>query len=553
LAGLAPRRQRFFQRFDSSPQAPHGCYLLICLVFCSQSRLFTRRLDQAKATELTGTEGAFAPFFSPDGQWVAFFAQGKLKKTPVQGGTAIPLCNAPLGAGGSWGTDGNIIATLSSYAPLSRIPEAGGAPTQVADLAPGDISYRWPQILPGGKAVLLTAITPSGTSDRANIAVMSLNDRRLKELQRGGVYGRYVPGGHLIYIHDGTLFAVPFDLGRLEISGTPVPVLQEVSYSGRYGYAQLDFSQSGTLLHRSGAGIDVVTVQWVDAAGGTRPILAKPDDYGTPRLSPDGNRLALSLGGDVWTYDTRRETMTRLTQLGSANFPVWTPDGRYIVFRSARGIHWTRSDGSAKPQTLTKSANLQFPTFFTPDGKRLAFSEMNREGAFNIWTVPVQSEGEGLRAGKPEPYLQTSFDARNSHLSPDGRWIAYSSEESGTTQVYVRAFPDKGNKWQISNGGGTIPIFSLSGRELFFRDPNNQVMVAAYTVQGDSFVAEKPRMWSVKTLADVGLLPSYDLAPDGKSIVALVPVESPEAQRARNHVIFLFNFFDELRRKAPVK
>jgi serine/threonine-protein kinase len=526
------------------------------LVYVSQRRLFTRRLDQTKAAELPGTEGAFAPFFSPDGQWIAFFTQGKLKKISVEGGAAITLCDAPNARGGSWGEDGNLIAQLTGTSALSRIPSTGGAPTPLTELAQGERTHRWPQILPGGKAVLFTAHTRIvGGFDEASIEVMSLGDRRQKTLQRGGTFGRYLPSGHLVYINRGTLFAVPFDLDTLAVRGTPSAVLEQVAYSVATGSAQLDFSQTGTLVYRNGrAGGGLVTVQWLDGAGKTQPLLEKPNIYERPRLSPDGQRLALAVaeGGnqDIWVYEWQRDAMTRLTFGGGLNSqPVWSPDGRYIVFQAMGGMSWTRADGGDKPQALTQSKNIQSPWSFTADGKRLAFQEVIGSGDV-LWTIPLESDGPGLRAGKPEVFLQTPFDQRFPTFSPDGRWLAYSSSESGMFQVYVRAFPDKGGKWQVSNSGGVYPVWSRNGRELFFRTEDGRMMVANYTVKGDLFVADKPQVWSEKRLANVGFTPNYDVAPDGKRIVALMPAETP-GEQAQNHVIFLENFFDELRRRVP--
>ena len=530
------------------------------LVYVSQGRLFTRRLDQPNATELAGTQGAYAPFFSPDGQWVAFFTTGKLQKISVEGGSAITLCNATNGRGGSWGEDGNIIAALGNTGGLSRIPSAGGPPTPVTDLQNGEQTHRWPQILPGGKAVLFTASATTAAFDGANIEVMSLADHRRKTLVRGGTFGRYLPSGHLVYVNRGTLFAVPFDVDRLEVHGTPAPVLDQVSYNAGQGSAQLDFSQTGTLIYRSGgAGGGLLTVAWLDGAGKTQPLLAKPGNYGRPSMSPDGQRLALEVsegsGTDIWLYDWQRDTMTRLTFTGNANAPLWSPDGRYIAFRAlGEGMSVIRSDGAGKPQPLTQSKNTQFPWSFTPDGKRLAFFEQDSKTSFDLWTVPLESDSAGLRAGKPEVFLQTPADERTPSFSPDGRWMAYASDESGTYQVYVRAFPDKGGKWQISNSGGGYPMWSRNGRELFFETLDNHIMVAAYTVKGDSFVADKPRVWSEKQLGGGGIVNAarnIDLAPDGKRIVALMPVETAEAQKAQNQVIFLENFFDEVRRRVP--
>jgi Tol biopolymer transport system component len=246
--------------------------------------------------------------------------------------------------------------------------------------------------------------------------------------------------------------------------------------------------------------------------------------------------------------------MTRLTFTTASSNPLWSPDGRYIAFQVVgEGMFVIRSDGAGKPQSLTQSKNTQFPWSFTSDGKRLAFMEPS-SGSFDLWTVSLESDGAGLRAGKPEVFMQTQ--ATEPSLSPDGRWIAYASDESGTYQVYVRAFPDKGGKWQISNSGGGYPMWSRKEHELFFETLDNHIMVAAYTVKGNSFVADKPRAWSEKQLGGGGIsnfAKNVDLAPDGKRIVALMPVETAEGQKAQSHVIFLMNFFDELRRRTATQ
>jgi serine/threonine-protein kinase len=386
---------------------------------------------------------------------------------------------------------------------------------------------------------------------------MTLADRRRKTLVRGGLYPHYLPSGHLLYVNRGTLFAVLFDLDRLEVRGTPEPVLEHVAYSAQYGYALFDFSRNGTLIYRSGEEAGKYVVQWLDGAGKAQPLLAKPGDYGYPKLSPDGQRLAISdTGGstqDIWVYDPPRDTMTRLTfQTDSpATFPIWTPDGRYVLFSAANGMYWTRADGAGKTQPLTQSKFPQYPGSVTADGKRLAYYQTGAPTGTDLWTVPLLSDTAGVRAGKPEIFLQTPLNERHPAFSPDGRWLAYDSDESGSLQVYVRAFPDKGGKWQVSSDEGSFPDWPLDGHKLFFRNLDNQIMVASYSVKGDSFVADKASLWSEKRVA--GTNPSsYDVAPDGKRIAALMPVEGAEGQKPQNHLIFLENFFDELRRKAPV-
>jgi Tol biopolymer transport system component len=528
------------------------------LVYASGAllKLFTRRLDQSKATELPGTQGAFAPFFSPDGQWIGFQTQDKLNRISVEGGTVVPLGDFSF-VGASWGEDGNIL--LGTGQGLVQIRDSGGAPETIAALAKGETDLTFPQILPGGKTVLFSAYT-GPNPDASSIEVMTLADHHRKTVSRAGTSPHYLATsngtGYLVYLNKATLFAVPFDLDKLETRGTALPILDDVASNGLLGSAQFSFSRTGTLVYRRGGGnAGLLTVAWLDGTGKTQSLLAKPGAYGRPSLSPDSQRLALEVtegsGTDIWVYDLQRDTMTRLTFDGKATIPVWTPDGRYIVFWSEGGMSVTRSDGAGKAQPLTESKNWQQPWSFTADGKRMAFIESDSKTANDLWTVPIESDGAGLRMGKPEVFLQTPADERYPAFSPDGRWLAYMSNESGTFQIYVRAFPDKGGKWQISNGGGIYPMWSRG--DLFFESLDRHIMAAAYTVKGDSFVAGKPRLWSEKPIAgSAGSNRNVDLASDGKRIVALMPAtEGKESQESQNHVVFLMNFFDELRRRAP--
>ena len=534
------------------------------IAYLSQSHLFTRKLDQSAAAELAITPGATSPFFSPDGQWIGFVAGGKLRKISVEGGAEIVLCDAASSyTGADWGDDGNIIASLRVSGGLSQVPSTGGTPTPVTDLQGEERTHRWPQVLPGGKAVLFTAENSTIGFDDANVEVVTLADHRRKTLQRGGTYGRYLvaPGGkgYLIYVNRGTLFAVPFDPEKLETSDSPRPVLQQVSYSAMFGSAKLSFSRTGTLVYRS-RDIDAsrVVIQWVDAEGKTEPLLDKPGLFVNPHFSPDGDRLAVAnddAKSGVWIYDIRRDTLSPLTGERNGTHPVWTPDGRYIVYQAPNGISFARSDGGSRPQPLTESKEFQYPASFTPDGKTLAFYQSGPEG-FELWTVPVEREGDTPKAGKPELFQRTNFGNRGASFSADGRWLAYSSNESGSSQVYVRAFPGTGGHWQISNNGGTAPIFSRNSKELFFFDiPDDRIMVASYSAKGDSFVGEKPRVWSSHSVAltlsgAVGA--QYDIAPNGKRI-AVATYAGSSTQQDTGHVIFLENFVDELQRKVPLQ
>jgi serine/threonine-protein kinase len=363
----------------------------------------------------------------------------------------------------------------------------------------------------------------------------------------------------LVYLNKSTLLAVPFDLDKLEPRGTAVPILDDVAHVATTGTPHLDFSLTGTVVYRRSSQTEgLLTVVWLDGGGKTQPLLAKPGVYGRPSLSPDGQRLALQItegsATDLWVYDWQRDTQTRLTFNGNAQGPIWSPDGRYIVFHvDGQGMSAIRSDGAGQPQVLTQSKNVQYQWSFTPDGKRLAFMEIDSKNQYDLWTVPLESGSAGLRAGKPEVFLQTPGAEMDPYFSPDGKWLAYSSNESGTFQIYVRAFPDKGGKKQISNNGGGYPLWSRTGHELFFESLDNHIMAASYSVKGDSFVADKPRLWSEKPIMGiVNNVRNVDLAPDGKHIVALISAgEDKGAQESQNYVTFLLNFADELRRRVP--
>jgi serine/threonine-protein kinase len=544
-----------FPRPDRAPNvilSPDGSRL----VYVFHSKLFTRRLDQAEATELPGTEGANAPFFSPDGQWVGFSTRGRLSKVSISTGLLISLGgDGSLSSGASWTDDGSIIAAELNFR-LARIPSSGGTPIPVTELAPGETVHRWPQILPGGKAVLFSAYRSMAGLDGATIEVVSLRDGRRKMLVRGGTYGRYLSSGHLVYIDQGTLFAVPFDLDRLEVHGSPTPILENVAYDTALGSAQIDFSRTGAVVYRNNKiGTGLVTVQWLDESGNTQPLLPVPENYLSPTLSPDGSRLALTLSGDLWVYELGRGSMTRLTFGGGYSNPLWTIDGRYILLRAlsqrALGIWWVRADGTGQPQRLMATNKPQLPWSFTADGKRLAFNELNPSNIDDIWTVPVESGSSGLRAGKPELFLQAPFQARGPAFSPDGRWIAYQSLESGRYEVYVQSFPDAHGKRRISTDSGVYPWWSRNGHELFFRTnrDHNQLVAASVQERGDSLLIGPPRVWFDKRIPTFRSTRSYDPAPDGKRIIALMPADTPEEHH--DSVIFLLNFFDELRRRVP--
>jgi serine/threonine-protein kinase len=546
-----------------------------------KNRLATRRLAESQFATLSGTEGANMPFFSPDGQWIGFFADGKLRKIPVQGGSPITLCNAPgFARGASWGDDGNILASLNGGSDgLVRIPSGGGATAVATRISKekGETAHAWPQVLPGSHAVLFSTYSGGVIDAEPDTDVVSFQTGERKTIHRDGLFGRYLPTsngvGHLVFMHQGTLFAAPLDLGRLAVTGAPQPVLEDISLSGTSGGWNFDFSSSGTFVYLSWKGFfpQSMSIFWLDRAGKTEPLHSGPGFYSSLRFSPDGKRLAFEVSpkpqvGDIWVKDLESGAASRLTSLPGLNlWPVWTPDGAHIVFESrysaARGLYCIRADGSGEAYRLTDDKATLHPQSFSPNGKRLAYTwESVASQSSEIWTAPVEGDHDRLRLGAPELFLRSPVYLATPAFSPDGRWLTYATSDTGRYEVYVRPFPrplGTRSKFQISIAGGWFPLWGRrtgeAGGELFFLGLDGRIMVADYTANRDSFTHSKPRVWSEKSVArTLGFYP-YAIAEDGKrAAVVLYPGEAAELQqRPADSVTVLLNFFDELRRRVP--
>jgi serine/threonine-protein kinase len=548
--------------------SPDGTRLVLVASGADQKRhIYVRSLDQLQATALSDTEGARDPFFSPDGQWIGFFADGKLKKISVQGGAAVTLCDALDDRGGSWGEDGTIVFEPNNRAALSKISSAGGTPQPLTtlDRQAEEVTQRWPQVLPGGKAVLFTSSSSTAVAsfEDAEIVVYSMASGKRKTVQRGGFHGRYLPSGHLVYTHECALFGVPFDLTRLEVTGQPAPILEGVVTAPGSGGAQFSFSETGSLVYVAGrGGAQSVSIYWMNREGKFGTLRETPSDYTNLAVSPDGKRLALEIFDgkrrDIWLYEWERDALTRLTFAGELNEnPVWTPDGQRIVYSSlqkggAPNLWWIRADGAGYAQRLTESKSVHYASSWRPDGKVLALSQQNPDTTFEILTLPIEgNEKSGWKAGEPKPFMNSPSSEMEPAFSPDGRWLAYQSNESGGYEVYVRPFPGPGGKWPISTGGGVFPEWSRNSKELFYRTPDSKIMVVTYTASGDSFHADKPKLWSPGQFTDRGLANlNFDLHPDGKRF-AVLKTSGKDQSPAVNKVSFIFNFFAELRSKLP--
>jgi serine/threonine-protein kinase len=534
-------------------------------------QIATRRLDQAAASLVPGTERANGMFLSPDGEWVGFFADGKLRKTPVQGGPVITLCDFTDARGAWWGPDGYIVASLALGAGLVRLPDSGGAPEPLTDPALTDeATHRWPQVLPNG-AVLFTGHKMTMNYDEASVEVLPRGSKTGKVIQKQGYYGRYVPSGHLLYVNRSTLYAVPFDLKRLEVRGKPVPLLDDLggnpgNAAGRYE------ARNGLLVYFGHRALPRSTsVAWLDPALGLVKIPLEPNRYATPRISPDGNKLAFSVsrereGSDIVVWDLRRNSGVRLTFQHQNMAPLWTPDGKHIVYEAVMqesvAIRWVRADGAGETRTLYETRNELQPSSFSPDGRLFVFAEVSRNSAYNLFTMPLDlSDPENPEAGKPEPLLPAEPFNWQGAVSPDGRWLAYSTGGSGNRgRLYVRPFPPgphDSSKWEVAGDGSNFPVWSRTRRELLFGQ-GSKVMVLEYAAEKDSFAAGQPREWvQSRVRHDERVVPgaslrNFDLSPDGKRLVVM-PLEDFRESVSPLRLTVRINFFDELTRRAPFK
>lgn len=508
-------------------------------------RLHLKRLDRFENTVLEGTEGARVPFFSPDGSSVGFWAASKLKKTFLGGGAPVVLCDATDLLGGSWGDDGFIVAAIERQK-LSRVPAAGGQPEVILDLSMEARVAAWPQVLPGGKGIVFTSIGFDG-ADRARIEVLRPATGTRSTLATGATHGRILSDTWLIYTNQSAIYAQPLEAGQLRAAGQPIPTTLRVPYSATFGYAQYDLAPSGTLLYRRTSGLS--EPHWIQE--GTEPgaSLLEPGRYVHPVVSRDGSRIAITetVSGltRVLIRNAAGDIVTRLP--APAQFPLWSPNGEFLILGSLPNLAWVRADGSGGIQPLTNSSALQMPGSFSPDGKTLVYAQYDQRRGFDLWTLPVQRSREGLAAGTPSPFLQTPAFETHPSLSPDGKWISYASNESGVWEVYVRAFPDNGSKLKVSPNGGRISRWSHSKQELMFRTDSMRLMVAAYSLSGGKMVIKSVREFPAPRLVDTGVLANFDLAPDGR-VLAILPASSTDQEQSPNHVSLVINFLTELDR-----
>jgi eukaryotic-like serine/threonine-protein kinase len=506
-----------------------------------------------------------SPFFSPDGQWIGFFAGGKLKKISVNGGSAVTLASTDRPGGASWSSLGTLaLQQATSSQGLQQVSQEGGTPQRLTQIGKGEFIHRWPEFLPNGQGVLLAGSQISSANwNNAQIDVQETGEGKnpAPPLRTGlaqGTQPRYAASGHLLYAQAGTLMAAPFDARRLALSGAAVPAIEGVMQSSG-GAAQYSVSSTGTLAYLAGgiAGGQSHLV-WVSRNGEEQTLPAVPHNYSYPQVSPDGRRVAVAIADQetqVWVYDVSRDTLTRLTFEGNVNSsPAWSPDGKRIAFRSTRAgpqnLFWQAADGSGAAERLTTSDYLNSPNSFSPDGQLLAYSETNPQTGRDIWVLNLKDPGTPGQARKVQPFLKTPYEETAPKFSPDGKWLAYSSDESGRRETYVQPYPGPGGKWQISTDGGQEPVWNPKGGELFYRS-GSKIMAVDITTQ-PGFAAGRPKaLFEGPYLPTAASFPSYDVSPDGQRFLMLKPVESQASAPTQINVVL--NWFEELKAKVPVK
>ena len=527
--------------------SPDGRHVTFSIAKENVQQLYLHALNEFEATPMLGTEGGEAPFFSPDGEWLGFFAGGQLKKVPVSGGVPVPVCDAATNSrGASWGADGTILYSVDQR--LMRVPATGGDPQVVLapEGKPGVTAYIWPFFLPDGKSLLLTEWR--GTIDESGVGVLSLETREFRLLFDGGSNASYVPTGHLLYQQsDNRLVAVPFDTDKLETAGEHILVVDGVWGRVASGAGYFGVGENGTLVYmlRSGGGDE--SLVWVDRNGSIETALMESADYRAPVFSHDGRLAVAAARGEeqesVWIHDFERDTTTRLTFEDRAIFPIFSPDGERVAFASNRSgrfdLYWKATDGSGEPEHLTGNENLQIPISWSADGKTLFIYEVNPVTRRDIWTLELDGDRE------PKPFLATPVNERAPVISPDGKWLAYVSDAAGRDEIWVQAYPGPGGRYQVSTDGGVEPRWSFDGRELFFRNLGDLMVVDVETEP--TFKYGRPRTLFTGAYEFEGNgNPNYAVTPDGSRFLM---VQAAFLSTWELNVVL--NWFEELKRLVP--
>lgn len=544
--------------YSSGPNlalSPDGTKLVYAASSAGVTRLYVRPMDQFQATPISGTDGGFSPFFSPDGEWLGFFTATKLMKVAIKGREPLALCQLGPGgtAGGAWQDDGWIVFSGGAPGVLQRVPASGGAVEVLIKPDPqkGEMSFALPEVLPRGNHILFTTIRAGLGFGEHPLCIWSRATGEKRVVTSEAFCARYMPPGYLVGWKRGSITVFPFEPKKPASLGRGFPMVQGVAWGHSRRSAAFSVSASGSLVYLpDNLRLGLSRFVWVNREGGTKPVNAPDRIYEFPVLSPDGARVAIVIdepeqGAHIWIWDLEREALGRLTQEGENHAPIWTPDGQWVIYSSTQGgggasLWKVRADGSGRPEPLLKSAKHQDPGSVTPDGKTLLYTEFSGTTLWDIWRMPLEG------SGRPEPLIQTRFVEQEPMISPDGRWLAYTTNEPGRPEVFVQPFPEGGRRWRISTDGGLEPLWSADGKELFFRKGDDLLCVAVTTQP--EFRVSKPRPVLTGQYGRQNGYghPAYSVTRDGRSFLMLEPVEKDNPGVAEVHVIL--NWTEEVKR-----
>ncbi len=521
--------------------SPDGSHLVYVAFVNRSTVLYVRDMHRGEFRALAGTEGAHSPFFSPDGQSIGFFAHDKLKKVSLNGDPPVTLCDATLGFGGTWAPDGQIYFSTDYSSGINQVSESGGVPASVT----GDtwmLTPSWfPQILPDERSILFS-------TQAFGLGVYDLRSRHGSMFLSGGTSPRYTPTGYIMFARRGTVQVAPFSEQQLRLTGSPVQLFDAVR-TERDGAAQFTFSGNGTFVYASGGDGTVGSLVMIDRHGNRHPLQAPPGDYSAFQGSRDGTRVAIPIntlaGTDIWIYDTVRGSTTRLTSDGRSSFPVWSADGTAIYYMGFPGgvsnLYRKATQGGPAIQLTHWRGSGGPPLMVTPDGKNLLVGRFNPETREDLWLLQLAEDG---RVVKEAPFLTSRFSECLGDISPNSRWLAYTSDESGGWEVYVTSFPHPGEKIRISTDGGEEPLWAPNGRELFYRFGTKWFVVNIS--DGEHFAAGQPQLLFEGPFVNPPGY-SYNVMPNGTQFLV---VEGVDQTKTSSELIVVTNVFDEIRRRV---
>jgi Tol biopolymer transport system component len=502
-------------------------------------------LNALKAHPLDGTEGTARPFWSPDSRFLGFFAEGKLKKIEVTGGPAQKICDAPTGSDGSWSPRGVILFDGRSTDPIMRVSAAGGSATAAVkpDASRKEQTVAWPEFLPDGRHFLYMATSEKPEDNVYRMG--SLDSTDSKGVAPAQTLVTYATPGYLLFVRDKTLVAQPFDAKAGQTRGEPIPLAEHIG-TDSVGLARFSVSRTGTLAYRTGESGDRLV--WVDRAGRELETIGDPGEYHNPTFSPAGDRFAFNLADprsgkvDIWVRDLARGVNSRLTfSAKDASLPLWSPDGRRMLFSSAPAgtldLYEKSADGQGEEKILFKSDEMKVPCDWSRDGRYIVFMSRGKDTGWDIWVLPTFGDG------KPFPFVKTRFGELLPVFSPDGKYLAYQSNESGSPEVYVQSFPGPGGKWQISTAGGLEPRWNNDGRELYYRSPDQKLMLVEISNQS-GFAASVPRVLFAARFEGAIARDRYLPSPDGRRFLVVAPL----GREAMSPTTIVLNWFAELGR-----